>query len=51
MKQKNTFGKDTELKLKYEYENENRNLVGEVKSYKWSKEELEEYLKKYKKSK
>ena len=32
--------------LKYEYKNEN---VGEVKTYKMSKKQLEEYLKKYKK--
>ena len=32
--------------LKHEYKNEH---AGEVKSYKMSKEELEEYLKKFKK--
>ena len=32
--------------LKYEYKNE---YAGEVKTYKLSKEELEEYLSKYKK--
>ena len=32
--------------LKYEYKNEN---AGEVKTYKMSKKQLEEYLKKYKK--
>lgn len=32
--------------LKYEYKNE---YAGEVKTYKMSKEELENYLKKYKK--
>ena len=33
-----------ELTLKYEYKNEH---AGEVKSYKLSKKQLEEYLKKY----
>lgn len=35
-----------EQTLKYAYKNEH---VGEVKTYKWSKEQLDEYLKKYKK--
>lgn len=35
-----------DLSLKYEYKNEH---TGEVKSYKMSKEELAEYLKKYRK--
>jgi hypothetical protein len=43
-KQKTEWGNDTSLKYKYE----NVNGESEVKSYKLTKEELEEYLKKYK---
>ena len=45
-KQKTAWGK--EIGLKYEYENENKKFIGEVKTYKLSKKELEEYLKKLK---
>lgn len=36
------------IELKYKYENENKDIISEVKTYKLSKKELEEYLKKYK---
>ena len=45
-KHKTEWGKDTSLK--YKWENENKHIISEVKTYKWTKEELEEYLKKYK---
>lgn len=40
----NTFG--SICKLKYDYTNEN---IGEVKTYKWSREEIEAHIKKIKK--
>ncbi|HSQ90310.1 hypothetical protein [Romboutsia sp.] len=45
-KQKSTWG--TDIGLKYKWENENKDIISEVKTYKLSKEELEEYLKKFK---
>lgn len=38
-----------EFKLKYKYEKESDRYGSEVKTYKMSKKELEEYLKKYEK--
>lgn len=45
-KKKPTWGTNTELK--YKWENENKNIISEVKTIKLSKQELEEYLKKFK---
>ena len=45
-KHKTEWGND--ISLKYKWENENKDIISEVKTYKWTKKELEEYLKKYK---